>query len=434
MPNSIVVGAQWGDEGKGKVVDILSSKADMIVRYQGGNNAGHTLVVKGIKTVVHLIPSGILHPGKICLIGNGVVVDPVVFFEEVDTLRAAGVLADNPEKRIRLSTHANVILPVHRQLDKLREEKASGGKGEIGTTVRGIGPAYEDKIARRGIHLCDLLQPELLREKLGRLMEEKSVIIKTHFGSEPPTVDELFEFCAKYGERLRPFIGDVRVELMNAKRAGKSILFEGAQGALLDIDHGTYPYVTSSNTVSSAAMTGTGMPPRMIDEIYGIAKAYVTRVGTGPFPTEIEKTDPELAKGLRAKGDEYGATTGRPRRIGWLDLVALKYAAEVNGMTQIALTKVDVLTGLKKVKICTSYRLDGRQITDVPPSVQDWERSEPVYEELDGWEEFDSSLVRTKADFPKALSDYVSRVEEFVGVRVTQVGIGPGREETIEIG
>ncbi len=431
--NVAVIGAQWGDEGKGKIVDLYSSQSDLIVRYQGGNNAGHTLVVNGRKTVLHLIPSGILHPGKVCLIGNGVVLDPLVFFEEVETLIQSGVLSDAPEKLIRISERTHVILPYHRKLDRLREERAKGRKGEIGTTVRGIGPAYEDKVARRGIQVIDLLHPSLLKEKLERSLEEKNVLFKGLFQTDAASLQEVYDHCLKMGELLKPYIANVRSILNQGIRDKKTVLFEGAQGMLLDVDWGTYPYVTSSSTVSGGIFSGCGVPPAAVQSIIGIAKAYCTRVGTGPFPTELEKTQPELAQEIRRIGAEFGATTGRPRRTGWLDLVLLKYSVEINGMTGIALMKTDVLDGFEELKVCTGYRLNGRTIDELPACIEDTEGVEPVYQTLKGWKKYNTRAVRSKNDLPAELQSYIRVIEDFVGVPVVLVSTGPDREETLQI-
>ncbi len=428
--NVCVVGAQWGDEGKGKVVDLYSSQADYIVRYQGGNNAGHTLVVNGKKTVLHLIPSGILHPGKICLIANGVVFDPIVFFEEVESLQQSGAFTTDPHHAIRVSERAHVILPYHRVLDRLREEHAAGGK--IGTTVRGIGPAYEDKVARRGIQVIDLLRPNILRSKLQTAIAEKNVLLKHHFGADSIELEPLYEDCLKIGERLRPFVADVRTLLVDALKSQRPILFEGAQGTLLDVDHGTYPYVTSSNTVTGGAFTGAGVGPHAVQSVIGIMKAYTTRVGTGPFPTEIEETEKESAERIRKVGAEFGATTGRPRRVGWLDIVASRYATEVNGLTGIALMKADVLQGMKEIRICVAYRLDGQILEHLPSSGEDLQRVEPIYETLPGWDEIPKP-ARSVVDLPKNLQSYMQRIEKELGVPIVLMSTGPGREETLVI-
>lgn len=431
--NVAVVGAQWGDEGKGKVVDLYSAEADLIVRYQGGNNAGHTLVVNGHKTVLHLIPSGILHPGKICLIANGVVFDPSVFFEEIESLQKAGVLGSDAHRRVQVSERAHVILPHHRLLDRLREEHASKGGGKIGTTVRGIGPAYEDKVARRGIQVVDLLRPDLLKTKLERALDEKNTLIRHLFHGEPVELAPLLAQCIQLGERLRPFVADVRLTLETAHRARSPILFEGAQGTLLDIDHGTYPYVTSSNTVSGGAPTGAGVGPNRIHQVIGITKAYTTRVGAGPFPTEIEKSEPELAEKIRKTGGEFGATTGRPRRVGWLDLVALKYATELNGMTGLALMKADILQGLPELRVCTSYKLRDKILNTIPSCIEDLEQVKPVYETLPSWPAFNAAAVRSKDDLPEGFRNYLKKIEDFTGVPIVLVSTGPGREETLQI-
>ena len=431
--NVVVVGAQWGDEGKGKVVDLYSTSADYIVRYQGGNNAGHTLVVNGQKTVLHLIPSGILHPGKICLIANGVVFDPGVFFKEVESLVQSGVFQGVPPQNvIRVSERAHVILPYHRTLDRLREEHAAQGKGKIGTTVRGIGPAYEDKVARRGVQVIDLLRPELLREKLERAIEEKNVLLQHHFkSSERLVLEPLLQECLILGEKLRPYVADVRAILTEALKQKRPILFEGAQGTLLDVDHGTYPYVTSSNTVSGGALTGSGVGFGIRPQVIGITKAYTTRVGAGPFPTEIEDSERSTADRIRQVGNEFGATTGRARRTGWLDLVALKYAVEVNGITGLALTKADVLQGFDHVKVCTSYRLGGNTVHDLPACVEDLEKIEPVYETLSCWQPYVPSAVRALSDLPEELRSYMRFIENFLGIPIVLMSTGPGREETL---
>jgi adenylosuccinate synthase len=434
--NVVVVGAQWGDEGKGKVVDLYSSRADYIVRYQGGNNAGHTLVVNGQKTVLHLIPSGILHAGKVCLIANGVVFDPTVFFEEVDQLIKADVLgASTAHESVRVSERAHVILPYHRLLDRLREEHAAKSDGKIGTTMRGIGPAYEDKVARRGIQVIDLLRPDSLRAKLERAIEEKNILLKHHFGA--PNVIELastYDACVKLGERLRPFVTDVRAVLVEAHRNQRPILFEGAQGTLLDVDHGTYPFVTSSNTVAGGAFTGSGLGLGPARQVIGITKAYTTRVGAGPFPTEMDGTpEQETADRIRKIGQEFGATTGRPRRTGWLDLVALKFAVEVNGLTGLAFMKSDVLNGLDHIKVCTAYRLGGNTIYDLPACVEDLEKIEPVYEVLPGWQDYDAKRCYAAADLPNELQSYMKFVEQFLGVPIVLMSVGPGREQTLMI-
>ena len=438
--NTVIVGAQWGDEGKGKVVDILSQEAEFIVRYQGGNNAGHTLVVAGKKTVLHLIPSGILHADKTCVIANGVVFDPKVFFEEVESLAEAGVFATvHAERRIRVSERAHVILPYHCLMDRLREEYASHKTGQkIGTTVRGIGPAYEDKVTRRGIQVVDLLRPELLRRKIEAAITEKNTLIKNMYGGMAGAVqidlESTLAECLKLGERLKPFVADARKILQEALVQKRSILFEGAQGTLLDVDHGTYPYVTSSSTCAGGALTGSGMGAQAISQVIGISKAYTTRVGSGPFPTEMDGTPEQaLADEIRKVGNEFGATTGRPRRTGWLDLVALKYAVEVNGITGIALMKSDVLRGMESIKVCVAYELGGNTLYDLPSCIEDVERVKPVYEVMPGWGHYEPSELKTWSQLPPELKAYVQRIEEFLHVPVVILSTGPGREQTLWI-
>jgi adenylosuccinate synthase len=428
MPNVVVVGAQWGDEGKGKVVDLLTEHAQVVVRFQGGNNAGHTLVVSGQKTVLHLIPSGILHAGKTCVIGNGVVIDPGVLLKEIDALRARGFLQDAAQ--LLISAGAHVIFPWHKHLDSLREKVKAGSA--IGTTGRGIGPAYEDKVARVGIRVRDLLEPEKLRkrvrERLTSVRDELTRLAKAA-KLEDPDLDEgtiVTEYAA-YGERLREFVGDGSLFLSEQVRKGARVLFEGAQGTLLDVDHGTYPYVTSSNCVAGNAAVGSGLGPTAIDRVMGISKAYTTRVGGGPFPTELNDA---LGERLRKVGDEFGATTGRPRRCGWLDTVVLRYATRVNGLWGIALTKLDVLSGIETLKICTAYELDGKTVTELPGDLDDLSRVKPVYEELPGWSG-KLAGARTLEDLPPAALRYVRRVEEILGLPVVCISVGAERGETI---
>ena len=428
MPNVVVVGAQWGDEGKGKVVDLLTEHAQVVVRFQGGNNAGHTLVVGGQKTVLHLIPSGILHPGKTCVIGNGVVVDPAVLVKEIDALKVRGFLKD--DSHLIVSDNAHVIFPWHKLLDTFRE-KARGGSA-IGTTGRGIGPAYEDKVARRGIRVRDLLQPERLRKRIGErlpeVLEELSELCR--LANEPvPTLEatQLVSDYAALGDRLRPHVADASLFLAGQVARGARILFEGAQGTLLDVDHGTYPYVTSSNCVAGNAAVGSGLGPTTIDKVMGISKAYTTRVGGGPFPTEL--TD-ALGDQLRKAGDEFGATTGRPRRCGWLDGVVLRYSVRVNGLSSLALTKMDVLSGIKSLQLCNAYELDGQRITELPGDYEDLGRVKPVYETMPGWDE-KLAGVRTFDELPENAKRYVRRVEEISGVPVTCISVGADRGETV---
>jgi adenylosuccinate synthase len=423
MPNVVVVGAQWGDEGKGKIVDLLTAQADVVVRFQGGNNAGHTLVVGGEKTVLHLIPAGILHPGKSCVIGNGVVLDPAVFVMEIDRLKQKGFLKDDGQ--LVLSLDAHVIMPWHKQIDVARE--AAAGAGKIGTTGRGIGPTYEDKVARRGLRVRDLLDEVRLarkvKERLGQAREELKRL------GAPAEFDEagLVKEYAALGKRLATYATDVSLWLHRAVKAGKQLLFEGAQGTMLDVDHGTYPFVTSSNTVAGNAVVGCGLGPRAVDYVLGITKAYSTRVGGGPYPTELKD---ETGERLRRIGNEFGATTGRPRRTGWLDMLALRYAARVNGLDGLAITKLDVLTGFETLKIAVGYRIDGRTVDEMPSDPELLERAEAVYEELPGFTEKLDGL-RTFDAFPRNAVNYVKRVEALSCVKVMGLSVGADRGETI---
>ncbi len=423
MSNLVVVGTQWGDEGKGKVVDLLSKDADYIVRFQGGNNAGHTLNVGPHKFICHLIPSGILYRGKRCLIGNGVVLDPKVLLEEIARLEAAGI--EITAERLGVCKKAHLIMPYHMALDVAREEK-KGGK-RLGTTGRGIGPCYEDKVARKGIRVVDLLDPEGFKERLIENLEEKNFLLKGYYQSTKLDPEEIFQEYMAYGERLAPFITDVSLELKEARHQGKAILFEGAQGTHLDIDHGTYPFVTSSNPVIGSVCTGSGFPPNAIDHVLGIVKAYTTRVGFGPFPTEL--TD-HIGEYIQQKGAEFGATTGRKRRCGWLDLVLIKDAVRLNGISSFAITKLDVLTGLKELKICTGYRLKDKILHWRPVTIKELSQCEPVYVTLKGWEE-EIGEVRTFQGLPKAARDYLGLIEEETGVPVSIVSVGPKRDQTI---
>jgi len=423
--NVVVIGAQWGDEGKGKVVDILSSDAELIVRFQGGNNAGHTLVVDGEKTVLHHIPSGILHPGKLCAIGPGVVIDPEVILREIDALKARRLLAD--DRDLRLSGSAHVIMPWHRALDLAREESRGGAR--IGTTGRGIGPCYEDKAARSGIRLADLLDRDVLREKIARSLPEKNVLLAKLYGKEALRAEEILDSHLAYGERLRGYVDDIPRMLGRMEKEARSILFEGAQGALLDVDHGTYPYVTSSSTVAGGACAGAGIGPTRIDTVVGITKAYATRVGAGPFPTELHD---EVGRRLQQVGQEFGSTTGRPRRCGWIDAVALRYAVRVSGIDGFVLNKLDVLSGVHPVKIAVAYRLAGEKVFEFPTSVKALEACEPVYEEMEGWSE-DVRKARKMSQLPAAARRYLDRIQELTDTEILMVSVGPGREETIRI-
>lgn len=424
MANIVVVGAQWGDEGKGKLVDLLTERADLVVRFQGGNNAGHTLVVHGVKTVLHLIPSGVLHSGKRCVIGNGVVIDPTVLLGEIDGLKARGFLQD--DRQLQISDRAHVILPYHKLVDGLREDR--GGKGKIGTTRRGIGPTYEAKVRRTGIRMADFVHPETFRALVEQGVAEANEQIEL-LGGKKLKVKAVLDEYSPCAERLRPHVTDTTKLLFDASRTRQRILFEGAQGTHLDVDHGTYPFVTSSNCVAGGACTGAGVGPTLIDAVLGISKAYTTRVGEGPFPTELNDDQGEA---LRKAGGEFGATTGRPRRCGWLDMVVLRHAVRVNGLTSIALTKLDVLSGLDELRICTGYRLGEEFFDTVPARRGALADVSPVYELLPGWKE-DLTGVRRWDDLPTTARAYVRRVEQLAGVPVSLVSVGPGRKQTIEL-
>jgi adenylosuccinate synthase len=420
-----VVGTQWGDEGKGKIVDLLTEQAAIVARYQGGNNAGHTLVVDGAKFIFHLIPSGILHPGTVCLIGNGVVLDPEVLLTEIDNLKARGITV-GPDN-LRISERTQVIMPYHKRIDIARE--AAKGATKIGTTGRGIGPCYEDKVARRGIRVADLLNPEVLTAKLAEVLPEKNFYLEKFLEDRPFTQEEILEPYLEMGKRLASLVANVSVMIQTAVEQGHNILFEGAQGTHLDIDHGTYPYVTSSNPIAGGACTGAGVGPNQLHQVLGIVKAYTTRVGSGPFPTECLD---EVGDHLVEVGVEFGSTTGRRRRCGWLDAVVLKDSARLNGLTGLAITKLDVLTGINPVKICVGYEENGSRRETTPATIQELERCRPIFEELPGWSE-DIRKVRRMEDFPQATRNYLKRMEELVGVPIQIVSVGPDREETIVV-
>jgi adenylosuccinate synthase len=426
MPGIIVVGAQWGDEGKGKVVDVFSAHADLVVRYQGGANAGHTLVVNGVKTVLHLIPSGVLHPKCSCMIAPGVVLDIEEVVKEIRDLKAAGVLTNSDQ--LRISDQCTVLLSYHRQLDAAREKAA--GNEKIGTTGKGIGPAYEDRASRKAILFGDLFDQGRLRAKLEASLLEKNFLLEKYYAQEPVDVGPLFNRLVELAAELEPFRSkDTSLVVHRALKAGKKVLFEGAQGTMLDLLHGTYPFVTSSSTISGSACIGTGIGPSVMQKIVGITKAYTTRVGSGPFPTEMNET---LSERLRQEGGEYGATTGRPRRCGWLDLVALKYAIRVNGLTSLALMKLDVLSGHEKIDVCTAYRLDGVEIKELPVSSNDLSRVEPIYRSLNGWTE-DITSVRAIQDLPQSARDFIQFIATEVATPIDVVSVGPGREQTLWI-
>ncbi|MHB1183951.1 MAG: adenylosuccinate synthase [Desulfobulbia bacterium] len=424
MANVVIVGTQWGDEGKGKIVDLLTEHADFVVRFQGGNNAGHTLVVKGKKYVFHLIPSGILYDNKMCFIGNGVVLDPGVLLEEMDKLAASG-LPVNPQ-RLMISERAHLIMPYHRLLDSCSESALASGK-KIGTTGRGIGPCYGDKILRKGIKAGDLLDAGSLMEKLRENLEEKNFLFSKKFNCEPLKAETVYDEYMQYAERLAPYIDNVSVALDDGRKAGKHILFEGAQGTQLDIDHGTYPFVTSSNTIAGNACTGSGFGPSHIDCVIGILKAYTTRVGEGPFPTELLDG---VGDELQQKGGEVGATTGRKRRCGWLDGVIAREAVRLNGINGLAITKLDVLSGQPTLKLATSYEADGKKLTAMPGNIKTFAKLQPVYENLAGWSE-EISQARSVDDLPAKARDYVKRIEEFTETPAYILSVGPGREQTM---
>ncbi|MGE4580515.1 MAG: adenylosuccinate synthase [Desulfuromonadales bacterium] len=425
MANVIIVGAQWGDEGKGKVVDIYTEYANDVVRYQGGNNAGHTLVVGDEKTVLHLIPSGILHEGKRCIIGNGVVLDPEVFIREITNLKKKGYLKDDSQLVIDGNVH--IIMPYHREIDKAREIRS--GARKIGTTGRGIGPTYEDKIGRRGIRLNDLIKPQAFARKLKEILPEKNFYLEKFLGQSPLSEEAILEEYSGYAQVLEKYLGRASLILNESIEAGHNILFEGAQGSLLDIDHGTYPYVTSSSTIAGGACTGSGVGPRFIDEVIGISKAYVTRVGEGPFPTELND---EMGEKLRQVGQEFGATTGRPRRTGWFDAVALREAVRTNGLTGLAITKLDVLNELDTIKICTAYSYQGDMLETFPQDLDVLNDCKPVYEEMEGWSS-DLSGVRTYDDLPEKARVYLKKLEEVTGCPIALVSVGPRRDQTIQV-
>ncbi|MHB8204315.1 MAG: adenylosuccinate synthase [Desulfomonilaceae bacterium] len=423
MSTLVVVGAQWGDEGKGKIVDLLTSRADVVVRFQGGNNAGHTLKVGGEQVIVHLIPSGILYPNITNIVANGLVVDPSVLLQEKAELREKGHF--QKDSQLLLSDRAQVIMPYHKIIDMGREEFL--GKAKIGTTGRGIGPAYEDKASRMGIRVGDLIRPAAFRERVYAALDEKNFLIERRFRRPKLNPEEIVQEYLAYGEKLNPHITDTSIALQNFITGGRHVLFEGAQGTLLDIDHGTYPFVTSSNVVSGNACPGSGIGPNLIEKCWGVVKAYTTRVGQGAFPTEL--TD-RLGENLREKGGEYGATTGRPRRCGWLDMVVVNHSVRLNGLTGIALTKMDVLTGISPIKIATGYELDGKNLDYVPSDINDFGRVKPRYREVKGWDE-PLSDCRSFDDLPKNARDYVEMIEHLSGVPVTLVSIGPAREQSI---
>ncbi|WP_421901455.1 adenylosuccinate synthase [Maridesulfovibrio sp.] len=424
MANTVIVGTQWGDEGKGKIVDMLAEQAGAIVRFQGGNNAGHTLVVEGEQCILHLIPSGVLHQGKKCLIGNGVVLDPEVFLKEIDGLAEKGV--DVSPERLMISKKTQIIMPYHKLMDNCRESLKSADS-KIGTTGRGIGPCYEDKMNRCGIRAADLADPELLREKIVAGLQEKNVLFEKLFNVEALDAEKVYKEILPIAERVAPYLADVSSVIQDVNKEGQDVLFEGAQGVHLDIDHGTYPFVTSSNVVSGNAAAGAGCGPRQLERIIGICKAYTTRVGAGPFPTELFD---ETGETLQKNGHEFGATTGRKRRCGWLDMVVLRETARLCDLTEFALTKLDVLSGLKEIEICVAYEYRGEKV-DYPPQEQNgMAHVKPVYESMPGWDE-DITKAASYDELPEAARNYIARIEELSGVKVGIVSVGPDRAQTI---
>lgn len=422
--NVVVIGTQWGDEGKGKIVDWLTDEVAAVVRFQGGHNAGHTLVVNGKKTILRLIPSGILHPHVVCYIGNGVVLSPTALLQEIDELSVAGI---DVVSRLRLSEACPLILPYHVALDQARE--IAKGEGKIGTTGRGIGPCYEDKVARRAIRLHDIFAPARFREKLIEVLDYHNFVLMNYLKANPVSVDEVFESTLKMGERLKPMVSDVSADLNALMKAGQQILFEGAQAALLDVDHGTYPYVTSSNCLAGQASAGAGVGPQALGYVLGITKAYATRVGSGPFPTELEN---DVGERLRQRGHEFGSVTGRPRRCGWFDAAALKRAVQINGLSGLCITKLDVLDGLETLRVCTGYRIKGTVVDVLPYGADSIADCEPIFEDHAGWQQ-STFGVKAWDELPTAAQTYLKRIETLVGTSIDLVSTGPDREETIVV-
>jgi adenylosuccinate synthase len=421
----VIIGAQWGDEGKGKVVDLLADRFDIVARYQGGHNAGHSVYVGDKAFVLRLLPSGIIHPDKTCVLGNGMVIDPKAFFEEVDQMAAQGI--DVSPDRLKVSSRAHLIMPYHRALDHTSEERL--GNEKIGTTLRGIGPAYEDKAGRRGIRVSDALSPEVLRMRIERNLEEANRIIVL-YGQQPLRADEIYNEVAPLIERLRPFVCETSHFLSEARKANKKILLEGAQATLLDVDHGTYPYVTSSNPTAGGASVGAGIPPHHITGVLGIVRTYATRVGEGPFPTEMLNDEEDIANLIRERGNEYGSVTRRPRRCGWFDAVATRYAAELNGFDSIALTKLDVLDALDEIKVCVGYEVAGKQVNTFPAVALDLRQIKPIYETLEGWKS-DTVGVTEFEKLPPKAQEYVRFLSDQIGVEIGLISTGPERDQTI---
>ena len=422
MPTKVVIGAQWGDEGKGKTIDILASKADVVVRTSGGNNAGHTIEADGVTYKLHLMPSGILNPTTLNIIGTGVVVDPKVLLAEIDGMESKGISTTN----LKIDARAHVIMPYHIELDGLSE--SARGKGDIGTTKKGIGPCYMDKAERSGIRMCDLINPEKFAAVVTENLKIKNKIIELVYGGTPLDPDAVIKEYSEYAKRLAPYVADTTPVLYESIKAGKNVLFEGAQGILLDIDLGTYPFVTSSHPISGGVCVGSGIGPTMIDECIGVLKGYTTRVGNGPFPTELND---EIGEAIRQKGHEFGTTTGRPRRTGWFDVVIAKYAVRTSSLTSIVLNKIDPLGGLDKIKLCVAYNKNGEITTDFPPTLEELAECVPVYEEMDGWKE-DISNIKKFEDLPEAAKKYILRIEELCDCRISSIGVGPGRDQNID--
>ena len=423
MSTKVVIGAQWGDEGKGKTIDILAGKSDVVVRTSGGNNAGHTIEADGVTYKLHIMPSGILNPRTLNIIGMGVVIDPKVLIEEIDGMESQGISTKN----LKIDSRAHVIMPYHIELDGLSEK--ARGKGDIGTTKKGIGPCYMDKTERSGIRMCDMINPEKFSTMVRENLKIKNKIIELVYGGTPFDADAVIAEYSAYAKRLAPYVADTTPILYDSIKSGKEVLFEGAQGILLDIDLGTYPYVTSSHPISGGVCVGSGIGPKDIDECIGILKGYTTRVGNGPFPTELND---EVGEQIRQNGHEFGTTTGRPRRTGWFDAVIAKYAVRTNSLTSIVLNKIDPLGNIGKIKICTAYEKNGQIITDFPPTLEELAECKPIYEELDGWTE-DISNIKDFKLLPIAAQRYVRRVEELCGCKIASIGVGPGRDQNIDL-
>jgi adenylosuccinate synthase len=423
MSSKVIIGAQWGDEGKAKIIDILSEEADVVVRSQGGNNAGHTVAVKGEVYKFHLIPSGILYGNKLCVVGNGVVIDPKGILEEIYNLEAKGISTEN----LRISLRAHLVMPYHIALDEIKE--LSRGTSDIGTTKKGIGPCYMDKVERSGVRICDLLNPEYFAERVKENVVIKNAIIKNVYGGDIQfDAYEIIKEYLGYGEQLKKYFADTSVLVHEAIKSNKKVLFEGAQGTLLDIDLGTYPYVTSSHPITGGVCVGSGIGPTMIDTCIGVMKGYVTRVGKGPFPTELFD---EVGETIRNVGHEFGTTTGRPRRCGWFDAVIGKFAVRTSGLTEIALNKIDVMANIETIKICTAYKKGDEILTEFPPSLEDLKGCVPIYEELEGWGPIDH--IRSYDELPNSVKEYIKRIEELCGAKVSMIGVGPEREQNIYV-